>query len=175
MMGDLTISRGNMGNTASVSLRISQSVLRALDDLGVLLRKQNLEALAELGASAIQTRSANTSVWISALPRITTWRKSKENYIRRFPSNALISPASVMGRLAGDLIVRPGSNGSTVILALDQSKISDGFECPMMSVCIGKRTLPILWKVVKTKGAIGFGFKENFWTKSRKRSRQTYG
>lgn len=39
---------------------------------------------------------------------------------------------------------------------LDQSKISDGFECLMLSLRLSERAIPIMWQVIKTDGAIGF-------------------
>jgi Transposase DDE domain len=39
---------------------------------------------------------------------------------------------------------------------LDQSKISDGFECLMVSLRIGERAIPVAWRVFATSGSIGF-------------------
>jgi hypothetical protein len=44
----------------------------------------------------------------------------------------------------------------TIILMLDQSKISDGFECLMISLRIGDRAIPVVWRVFVTSGPIGF-------------------
>ena len=44
---------------------------------------------------------------------------------------------------------------------MDQSKINDGFECLMVSVRVGERALPMGWKIVKTKGSIGFDIQKN--------------
>ena len=41
---------------------------------------------------------------------------------------------------------------------MDQRKIGYGFECLMISLCLGDRAVPLLWKVVETKGEIGVIF-----------------
>jgi predicted transposase YbfD/YdcC len=57
---------------------------------------------------ALSCRSANTAEWMSVLARKTEDEKSKVEMLN--------------------------SNGQTIILMLDQSKISDGFECLMASL-----------------------------------------
>jgi hypothetical protein len=52
------------------------------------------------------------------------------------------------------------SNGKTVILMMDQSKISDGFECLMVSLRAAERAIPVAWRVIETKGTIGFDVQE---------------
>ena len=47
-----------------------------------------------------------------------------------------------------ELIERAGSHGKTVVLAMDQSKISEGFECLMISLRVAERAIP----VVKSRG-----------------------
>lgn len=39
---------------------------------------------------------------------------------------------------------------------MDQSKIADNFECLMVSLRLGNRAIPIAWKLIETKGEIGF-------------------
>ena len=59
-----------------------------------------------------------------------------------------------------ELIDMSCAHGKTAILMLDQSKISDGFECLMVSLKTAARAIPVAWKVVETKGAIGFDVQE---------------
>lgn len=59
-----------------------------------------------------------------------------------------------------EIIDMSSSRGKTVILIMDQSKISDGFECLMVSLRTAERAIPVAWKVVETKGAIGFDVQE---------------
>ena len=50
-------------------------------------------------------------------------------------------------------------NEQIVVLMLDQSKISDKFECLMVLIGIGKRALSLIWKFIKTNSEIGFNVK----------------
>jgi hypothetical protein len=61
-----------------------------------------------------------------------------------------------MGGYIPEIVEMSGSNDKTVILMIDQSKIRDGFECLMVSLRVADRAIPVAWKVVNTKGAIGF-------------------
>jgi len=120
------------------------------------LRKQHAEGLADCVACALSCRSANTAEWQAVLPRRTGDKKSKERYISRFLSNRLIDPIAVMGGFIPEIVTMAGAEGKTVILMMDQSKISDGFECLMVSLRVGERAIPVAWKVKKVKGNIGF-------------------
>jgi len=75
-------------------------------------------------------------------------------------SNKMINSTAVMNGFIPEILSMICDNGQTAVLMLDQSKISDGFECLMVSLRVGKRALPVAWKVVETKGAIGFDIQE---------------
>jgi len=123
------------------------------------LRKQHAEGLADLVASTLACRSANTAEWQAVLPRRAD-DKSKERYISRLLSNGLINPVTVMGGFIPEIAGMAGDKGKTVILMMDQSKISDGFECLMVSMRVGERAIPVAWKVKEVKGNIGFDDQE---------------
>ena len=144
----MSVLKGGIGHVASV-------ICEDLEDRETGLQKPHIAALADLCASVLATRSANTGEWIPVLPRDCA-KKSGERYISRFLSNPLVSPLAVMGGFIPELIIMNGTNGKTAILMLDQSKISDGFECLMVSLRVGERAIPIAWKVVQTQGVIGF-------------------
>jgi Transposase DDE domain len=120
------------------------------------LYKSHISGLSDLAASVLACRSANTAEWMSVLPRKTGDEKSKERYISRILSNSLIKTHSVMNGFVPEIMEMAGDGGRTIILMLDQSKISDGFECLMVSMRTGERAIPIAWRVVKTRGPIGF-------------------
>jgi len=123
------------------------------------LQKPHISALSDICASVLATKNVNTAEWISVLPRKID-EKSKERYINRVLSNKLIKPSSVMNGFILEIIEMSTSNGKTVILMMDQSKISDGFECLMVSLRTAERAIPVAWKVIETKGAIGFDVQE---------------
>lgn len=120
------------------------------------LHKPHINALADLASCVLACRNANTSEWIAILPRKTQDDKSKERFISRFLSNKLIDPISVMEGFIPEMVAMMGSNHQTIILMLDQSKISDGFECLMVSLRVGERAIPVAWRVFSISGPIGF-------------------
>jgi hypothetical protein len=143
------------GGVSHVSVTIEEDLL----DRDCGLHKAHISGLADMCASALATRSANTAEWSSVLPRRSD-DKSKERYISRFLGNVLINPVAVMGGFIPELIEMSGSNNQTVVLMMDQSKISDGFECLMVSLRTGERAIPVAWRVIATSGAIGFEIQE---------------
>ena len=125
------------------------------------LQKPHVKGLSDLCATVLASRNSNTAEWIALIPRTKCDEKSRERYISRFLANKLICPVSVIGGFIPELIEMAGSNGKTVILLLDQSKISDGFECLMISLRVGERAIPVAWRVIETCGAIGFDIQES--------------
>src|SRR3954464_63242 len=77
-------------------------------------------------------------------------------YVSRLLANPLISPLRVMQGFIPEIAEMAGSNGKTIILPMDQSRIADGFECLMLSIRTGERALPLTWEVRETSGSIGF-------------------
>lgn len=130
------------------------------DDLrhrtGTGLQKPHIPAIADIVAAAIATRSVNTCVWKQVLPRKDCNDHAREKFIHRTLSNPLIHPERVMASYGIELLQRLCQHGETAILMLDQSKGVDGLECLMLSIRVGERALPWLWKVVETGGGIGF-------------------
>jgi hypothetical protein len=120
------------------------------------LQKPHINALADLASCVLACGNANTSEWIAILPRKTKDDKSKERFVSRFLSNPLIDPISVMEGFIPEMVAMMSASHQTIILMLDQSKISNGFECLMVSLRIGERAIPVAWRVFATSGAIGF-------------------
>jgi len=145
--------------TGGVS-HVASVVERDLFDRETGLRKQHLEGISDAVACALSCRSANTAEWQAVLPRQTVDEKSKERYISRLLGNDLIVPLTVMGGFIPEIAEIAGSKGKTIVLPMDQSKISDGFECLMLSIRTGERALPVAWKVKETSGGIGFDVQE---------------
>ena len=124
------------------------------------LQKPHITGLADIAASVLACRNVNSSEWAAILPRRNCDTASKERYIRRFVSNKMINSTDVMSGFIPEIISMLCDNGKIAVLMLDQSKISDGFECLMVSLRVGNRAIPVAWKVVETKGAIGFDVQE---------------
>ncbi len=90
------------------------------------------------------------------MPRKIKDDKSKERFISRFLFNTLIDTISVMGGFIPEMVEMMSASHQTIILMLDQSKISNGFECLMVSLRIGEKAIPVAWRVFATSGAIDF-------------------
>jgi hypothetical protein len=68
----------------------------------------------------------------------------------------MIDPLCVMAGFAPELINKACEGGKTAILMLDQSKVGDGFECLMVSMRLGERALPLVWRVEGNYLSYGF-------------------
>ncbi len=125
------------------------------------LHKPHISGLSDLAASVLSCHSVNTSELASVLPRDVRSDEERYRYINRLLSNPRIDPFSVMGGYVPQVVNKLSSNGQTVVLMMDQSKISQGFECLMVSLRMGNRAIPVAWRVVQTRGAIGFDVQES--------------
>jgi hypothetical protein len=123
-----------------------------------------LANLADCVACALTTRSSNSGEWISVLPRESS-DKSKEKWISHVLSSPLIDYCQIMNRYALEIVEKLARNGQTIVLMMDQSPIKDDLQCLMISLRLGSRAIPVLWKVVKTKGNIGFEDQEKLLNK----------
>jgi hypothetical protein len=115
----MRLFKGGVAHVASV-------IEDDLRDRDTGLQKPHFSAIADICSSILATKSANTSEWISVLPRAID-EKSKERYINRVLSNKLIKPISVMNGFIPEIAEMAGSNGKAIVLIMDQSKISKGF------------------------------------------------
>jgi hypothetical protein len=120
------------------------------------LHRPHIKGLAALAASMLACRSVNTSELLMGLPRETQDPDSRFRYINRLLKNPLIDPWRVQRGFVPQLAAAAAAGGQTVVLMMDQSKISNGFECLMVAMRLGGRAIPLLWKIQKTGGPIGF-------------------
>jgi Transposase DDE domain len=144
--------RYTTGGIAHMAAVMEQDLL----DRNTGLHKPHIKGLADLAASMLACRSVNTSELLSVLPRQTQEAESRYRYIHRWLKNPLIDPLTAMGGFIPEIASLAGSHGKVIVLPMDQSKISDGFECLMVSMRVGERAIPVAWKVKKTRGGIGF-------------------
>lgn len=163
----MRLLRGGIGH-------ISERIEEDLRDRETGLQKPHIPGLADLVSCALSTRCANTGEWISVLPRKVSDLKSKERYISRFLSNRLIDPVRVMSGFIPEITEMMASQERIIILMLDQSKIAHGLECLMVSLRVADRAIPVAWKVVATKGPIGFDEQESLLEDVLKMMPETY-
>ena len=131
-----------------------------LQDRDTGLHKPHVKGLADLSASMLACRSVNTSELLSVLPRQTKDADSRYRYIHRWLKNPLIDPLRVMAGFVPEILAQSAFGDKTAVLMMDQSKISDGFECLMVSLRVGERAIPVAWRVKQTQGGIGFSEQE---------------
>ncbi len=120
------------------------------------LSKPQAAGLADIAAAVIVTRSINTSELANILPREVKSDEERYRFINRWLSNKHINPIRVMHGFIPEIMELVSAQGQKVVLMLDQSKISDGFECLMVSLHMNGRAMPVAWRVIETEGEIGF-------------------
>lgn len=118
--------------------------------------KSRRGGLAILIGLMLEVRSANLMELAAALPREIGAKDHRYQYIERLLSNTHIDCDEIMKAYAGEIFQRLSSDGRTVVLMLDQSKINELNQVLMLSVRVRGRALPVAWRVRTTKGNIGF-------------------
>lgn len=144
--------RKSYGGIVHVSTVIDED----LKDRDTGLSKPQRRGLADIAASILTCRNVNTSELANVLPRDVYSNEERYRYINRWLANEKIDPIRVMYGFTSELLDLLCNSGQTAILSLDQSKVRDGFECLMVSLRIAQRAIPVAWRVIETKGEIGF-------------------
>ena len=139
---------------------LAQIIVDDLEDRDTGLSKPQRYGLADIAASLLTCRSVNTSELAHALPRKVKSSEEKYRYINRWLSNPRIKPTNVMKGFIPQLLHLLTKNDEVAILMIDQSKVSKGFECLMVSLRLGERAIPVAWRVKKTEGEMGYDEQE---------------
>ena len=119
-------------------------------------RKTQRDKLALLVATMLQVRSANLMDVAACLPRPAERLDSRYQWIKRFLANARVVSDAVMAPSGREVLARLSAQGQTVVLLIDQTKVSERHQVVMVAVRLGGRALPLTWRVKETQGAIGF-------------------
>src|SRR5919199_6668729 len=119
-------------------------------------RKTQRDKLALLVATMLQVRSANLMDVAACLPRPAERLDSRYQWIKRFLANAHVISDAVMAPYGREVLARLSAQGQTVVLLIDQTKVSERHQVVMVAVRLGGRALPLAWRVKETQGAIGF-------------------
>lgn len=130
-----------------------------IEDLQVRLpnqRKTQREAIGTLVATMLEVRSPNTVDLASGLPRAAERLDMRLQWVSRVLSNARIVPGEVMSPFAADALEKVSKRDAVVVVSMDQSHISAGFEMLMVSLRHKQRAMPLLWCVKESEGGIGF-------------------
>src|SRR4051794_1202382 len=104
----------------------------------------------------LQVRSANLMDVAACLPRPAERLDSRYQWIKRFLANARVVSDAVMAPYGREVLARLSAQGQTVVLLIDQTKVSERHQVVMVAVRLGGRALPLAWRGKETPGAIGF-------------------
>jgi hypothetical protein len=77
-------------------------------------------------------------------------------WIARLLANPRVDCDAVMRPFAEEAVRRAAASGGTVVLLLDQSRVSARHQALVLGVRVGERALPVAWRVRETQGSIGF-------------------
>src|SRR4051812_49938328 len=80
----------------------------------------------------------------------------RDQWIKRVLANAHVISDVVMAPYGREVLARLSAQGQTVVLLIDQTKVSERHQVVMVAVRLGGRALPLAWRVKETQGAIGF-------------------
>src|SRR3954471_8269172 len=119
-------------------------------------RKTQRRKLALLVATMLSERSASLMDLAAAPPRPAERTDMRYQGIARLLADPRLDGDAVMRPFAEEAILHAGAAGGTVVLLLDQSKVSARHQMLVLSVRVGERALPLAWRVRTTQGSIGF-------------------
>src|SRR4051794_1641282 len=118
-------------------------------------RKTQRRKLALLVATMLSERSASLMDLAAALPRPAERTDMRYQWIARLLADPRLDGDAVMRPFAGEAILHAGAAGGTVVLLLDQSKVSARHQMLALSVRVGERALPLAWRGPGTPGGLG--------------------
>lgn len=136
--------------------KLSDEIGRGLQEALPGLRKTLHNKLPLVIAAMLEAQTANTMELANRLPLALERSDMREQWLRRLLSNPLLCPVSVMEPFARRALCWAARQGQTILLSLDQTEISDRFAILMVSVRIGDRALPLVWRVAVGAANIGF-------------------
>ncbi|MGB0718916.1 MAG: hypothetical protein ACPGRX_00485 [Bdellovibrionales bacterium] len=118
--------------------------------------KSRREGLCLLSVLMLDCRTPNMMELAAGLLRDIAHEDKRYQYIERLLSNAHINVDEVPGAYAKPVLEKACYKSRTIILMMDQSHINALNEVLMLSIRVGERAVPSLWRVRSTQGNIGF-------------------
>lgn len=142
-----------MGSIVHLSESIRQELLKRLPNQ----RKTQREALSMMIALMLEVRSPNTNDLASALPRAADRLDMRQQWISRFLSNPHVKCQEIMEPFVREVL---SFYKGVLVISMDQSHISEGFELLMISLYWEGRAIPLIWSIHQTGGGVGFEHQE---------------
>ncbi len=135
---------------------LANEIRKGMEVVMPWLRKTVLKKLPLAVAAMIEVRTPNTAVLASKLPLEVERDDMRQQWLRRLLSTEQLRSERELEPFARDALRMASSGGQTVVIAMDQTDLSDRFAILMVSVRIGERALPLAWWV--EEGAANLGF-----------------
>ncbi len=135
---------------------LAEEIRKGIEVAMPWLRKTVLTKLPLVVAAMIEARTPNTSVLAAKLPLDLERDDMRQQWLRRLLSTDELRSDRELEPFAREALQMASSGGQTVVLAMDQTDVSDRFAILMVSVRVGERALPLAWWV--EEGAANLGF-----------------
>ena len=120
------------------------------------LNKSPLSKLSLCVAAVLEVQTCNTMDIAAVIPLETDRTDMQYQWLSRFLSTHTVDNDEVMMPFIRQAIQAASGSGETLVLCIDQTPISDRFGILMVSLRFGGRALPLLWRVQKGTGNIGY-------------------
>lgn len=120
------------------------------------LNKSPLGKLSLCVAAVLEVQTCNTMDIATVIPLDTDRSDMQYQWLSRFLSTHTVDNDEVMLPFIRQAIQAASGSGETLVLCIDQTPISNRFGILMVSLRFGNRALPLLWRVQKGTGNIGY-------------------
>jgi hypothetical protein len=147
--------RISSGSIVQVSDKICAHIKKLLPQFDIRIARHIGDAVA----CSLYTQTVNTGKWIPVYPR-DCLAKSKEASISRLWQSPLWDTVRLMNAMIQEIVPLITSKNQTLILMMDQTELDDDRQCLMVSMAFNGRALPVFWKVVESRGSLGFDVQE---------------
>ena len=117
-------------------------------------RKTQRNKLALLVATMLHSRSANTMDLAAQIPLATERIDMRYQWCSRFLANPHVHIQEVMKPFLSSILDQISKQ--QLIFIIDQTHVSSTLEVLMISLKVSQRAIPLVWRVRKTQGNIGF-------------------
>jgi hypothetical protein len=136
--------------------RLAEEVARGLEPAHPELRKTVVQKLALAVGAMIEGQTPNTVGLANLWPLKTERQDLREQWLRRLLKNPWLVATAVMEPLARNEWIRAARHSQTVLLSLDPTDWGDRMAVWMISVRVGDRALPLVWRAEEGAAHIGF-------------------
>ena len=135
--------------------RLAEAVEQGLREVNAGLRKTVVSKLALAVGAMIEGQTPNTVELANLLALDTERQDMREQWLRRLLKNPLLDPDQVMEPWGRGELEEASRNGQVVVLSLDQTDLGNRMAVLMVSVRVGDRSLPLVWRAETGAANIG--------------------